>query len=440
MYDLAVKNGNIYINSDFKKLNIYTGNGKIEKITDQDLKAEKTIDASHKKIIPGIIDPHVHFALNAGRYRSADDFKSGSAAAAHGGITTIIDFLDPVSKGANIEKAFEKRLELAGKSLIDFSFHVTAANPVNETENIINEAVRLRMPSVKIFTAYSESSRRTYEKEIISLLEYSRKSGIVILVHAEDEDYIKKNENFKYTDLAYCRPAVSEINMIKKLAELNKAKSGKIYIVHTTCGDSIEFIKLEYPELLNRSFFFESCPHYFIFNETSFKRADGNRFVLAPPLREEFQLNLLKRNIDNIYSIGTDHCPFMSGEKNKKHLKDIPFGIGGIEYSFPVMYSLFGSKIIDRMTLNPARMFGLYPEKGVLAPGSDADFFIYNENQKTEIKGNHSKCDYNLYKGMKVNGFVETTVSGGAVVMENSRTYSGRGRFIPREADTGSFF
>ncbi len=433
MYNLAVKNGNIYYNSQFHKLNIYINNGIIERITQEDLDAEEIIDAGEKKVIPGIIDPHVHFALNIGKYTSADDFYSGSIAAIYGGVTTIIDFLDPVSKGSDVESAYKNRLMLAKKSLIDFSFHTTAANPVNETENITNEAIKLKIPSIKIFTAYSESNRRTYEKEIIDLLKFSNERGSIILVHAEDDDHIKKHENLGYKDLANSRPVISETSMIKKLAELNKTNGGRIYIVHTTCGGSVKFMKQEHPDLLNNSFFIESCPHYLILNDSNFRKADGSKYILAPPLRCENQLKLLRNNIDNIFSIGTDHCPFMSEEKDKYLLKDIPFGIGGIEFSFSLMYNLFGQKIINKMTLNPAKLFGLFPRKGVLAEGSDADFFIFNENKESEIIENHSSCDYNLYKGMKVNGFVETSVAGGVIVMKNNNIYHRKGQFIPRE-------
>jgi dihydropyrimidinase len=435
MYDLAVLNGSVYCDSEFKRINIYISNGKIEKLSENLFDAEKTIDADRKKIIPGIIDPHVHFELNVGKYTSADNFYTGSAAGAYGGVTTFIDFLDPVTKASDVENAFKRRLSLAEKSITDFSFHVTAANPVNETEYITSEALRLKMPSIKIFTAYSESGRRTYEREIAELLNQSGKNGTVVLIHAENEEYIRMNSDSEYSDLSLARPAFSETSMIIKLTGLNKRYGGKIYVVHTTCGSSVEYLKKECPEILNKSFFIESCPHYFYLDDTSFKKPDGNKYILAPPLRDIKELKLLKESISSVFSIGTDHCPFLSAEKDKKYLKDIPFGIGGIEYSFPLMYSLFNDKIIDRMTLNPAKIFGLYPEKGIIAEGSDADFFIYNEKEGVEINENHSNCDYNLYDKMKVNGFVETTVAGGSVVMSNGIIYPRQGQFIHREAE-----
>ncbi|MGL1893432.1 MAG: amidohydrolase family protein [Spirochaetaceae bacterium] len=433
MYNLAVRNAEIYLDSKFHKLNIYVNNGIIEKISPENFDAEEIIDAVGKKIIPGIIDPHVHLNLNIGKYISADDFYSGSIAGIYGGVTTIIDFLSPVSKGSDVETALKNRLKEAEKSLIDFSFHTTASNPVNETENITKEAIRLKIPSIKIFTAYSESNRRTYEKEISKLLDYSNKTGTIILIHSEDEDFINSDINLKFEDLKINRPAISETSMIKKLAELNEIHGGTIYCVHTTCGESVQFMKEKHPDLLNRSFFMESCPHYFIFNELTFKQEDGYKYILAPPLRSENQSKLLKNNIDNIFSIGTDHCPFMSDEKNKNLLKDIPFGIGGIEFSFSIMYNLFGEKIINKMTINPAKLFSLFPRKGILAEGSDADFFIFNENKDSEIVENHSRCDYNLYKGKKRKGFVETCIAGGVVVMKDNKIYPRKGQFIKRE-------
>lgn len=433
MYDLAVKNGEIYFDSTFHKLNIYINNGKIEKISPEVFKADVVLDATKRKVIPGIIDPHVHLHLNIGKYTSADDFHSGSIAGIYGGVTTIIDFLDPVSKGSDVEAALKKRLKIAKNSLIDFSFHACAKNPVNESNNIINEAIRLKIPSVKIFTAYSESNRRTYEKEIIELLKYSEETGTIILIHSEEEDYINTDKTLSFHELSINRPDISETSMIKKLSDLNKIHGGTIYCVHTTCGESVEFMKEYHPNLINTSFFMESCPHYFNFNNSTFIQNDGYKYIMAPPLRSKHQSKLLTNNIDSVFSIGTDHCPFMEGEKNKNLLTDIPFGIGGLEFSFRIMFSLFGKKIIDKMTINPAKLFGLYPRKGILAEGSDADFFIFNDNTELEIIDSHSKCDYNLYKGQKVNGMIEICIAGGVIVMKDNKIFPRKGQFIQRD-------
>ncbi len=435
MYDLAVRNGDIYFDSGFHKLNIYVNNGKIEKISPDSFDADVVIDAVGKKVIPGIIDPHVHLNLNIGKYTSADDFYSGSIAGIYGGVTTILDFLSPVSKGSDVETAFKNRLNLAKKSLIDFSFHTTVANPVNETLNITNEAIRLKIPSIKLFTTYSDSNRRTYDKEIIKLLKHSNETGTIILIHSEDEDHMNSDENYRCKDLPLNRPVISETSMIKKLAELNKTNGGRIYCVHTTCGESVQFMKEEHHDLLNSSFFMESCPQYFVFNDSYFSKNDGFKYILAPPLRPEYQSTLLKNSIDYLYSIGTDHCPFMSFEKKRELLKDIPFGIGGIEFSFRLMYNLFGEKIINKMTLNPAKLFGLFPRKGILAVGSDADFFIFNENTESEIVESHSRCDYNLYEGIKGKGFIETCVAGGVVVMKDNQIFPRKGQFIQRDVN-----
>ncbi len=435
MYDLAIRNGYIYVNSGFHKLNIYVTKGIIDKISSDTFDAKQIIDGSGKKIIPGIIDPHVHLNLNIGKYTSADDFYSGSIAGIYGGVTTIIDFLNPVSKGSDVERAFENRYKLAKKSLIDFSFHTTAANPENETLKITNEAIRLKIPSIKIFTTYSDSNRRTYEKEIVELLKASNKLGTVILIHSEDEDHMIFDKKLKCKELNINRPDISETSMIKKLAELNEIYGGRIYCVHTTCGESVEFMKNEHPDLLNRSFFIESCPHYFTFNDSYYTKSNGYRYILAPPLRSKYQSELLKENLETIYSIGTDHCPFMLNEKRHELLVDIPFGIGGIEFSFNIMYSLFGEQIINKMTINPAKLFGLFPRKGILAEGSDADFFIFNDVVENEIVENHSKCDYTIYKGFKGKGSIETVISGGVIVMNDNQIFKRDGQFIPREVD-----
>lgn len=433
MYDLAVKEGLLYTDSSFQRKNMYISGGIIELIDAADHPAKKTIDAAAKKVIPGIIDPHVHLELNIGKYTSADTFRSGSIAGIYGGVTSFIDFLDPVTRAADIALAFSRRYELASKSYADFSFHVTAANPVGETEAITREALRLKSPSIKIFTAYSESNRRTYQSQIVELLEHTKNYGTVLLVHAEDEDHITVDPSFTTHDLAKNRPVLSETSMITRLAQLVRESKGRMYIVHTTCGESVEIVSDSFADIHNSRLFLESCPQYFCFDDSHFADEDAYAYICAPPLRPKEQSERLKKQIDSVYSIGTDHCPFMKEEKKKERLADVPFGIGGIEYSFDVMHALFGERIIDKMTLHPAKLFNLYPKKGVLREGSDGDFFIYNEEER-HISERHSLCDYNLYENFPVRGKVETTVIRGNIVLENGKVSQHSGQFIPREA------
>jgi dihydropyrimidinase len=434
MFDLAIKNAKVYLNSEFSQANVYIKDGRFQIIGEQDLEAKEVFDAEGKKVIPGIIDPHVHFELNVGKYTSADDFESGSKAGLYGGVTTFIDFLDPVYKGSEVAQAFEQRKALASKSWSNYSFHACAANPKGETAQIVEAALEAQLPSVKIFTAYSDSNRRTYDPEIKEFMKHSAESGFTLLIHAEDEDHITLSPDFTPADLSKSRPVESELSMMRKLFSYAKKMGGRTYIVHTTCGESLELLKTM-PEIANKHIYLESCPQYFYLDDSAFMGEDGFRYVLAPPLRLKSQQERLKTEMPVLWSIGTDHCPFMLAEKKQPQLYPSPFGIGGIEHSFPLMYSLFGDAIIDKMTKNPAELFHLAPRKGVIAEDADADFFIFNDSAPEIIGKGHTRCDYNLYEGQEVVGSVETTVIAGKIRMNLGKLIPGKGEFLAREVD-----
>lgn len=430
MYDLAIKNGFVYIEHNFIKTNIYIKDEIIANISPLNLESSEEYDATGKKVFPGFIDPHVHFNLNIGKYTSADDFKSGSIAGAFGGITTFIDFLDPVSNGNDLEKALKERLKLAKDSVTDYAFHATVMNPKDHVEDIVRTMNKLNIPSVKLFTTYSDSGRRTFDKEIKKLLKLSRFNNFIVLAHIENDDLITINDDFTFRDLLRSRPSISEITEVEKLCEYIKETNGKLYMVHLSSGETLKMIVDKYRNILNRGLYVESCPHYYIFDSDHFLREDGYLYTMAPPLREKESLYRMYENIDYIYSIGTDHCPFMKEEKNQEKLNGLPLGIGGIEHSFNLMYSLFKDDIIDKFTLNPAKAFNLYPNKGIIKEGSDADLVIYKDEEDYVINTNHSKCDYSLYEGFKTSGYVESTISRGRFVIKNREFIQGNGKYI----------
>ncbi|MDN5324991.1 MAG: dihydropyrimidinase [Thermosipho sp. (in: thermotogales)] len=431
MYDLGILNGKIYLDGNFLNANLYIKSGKIYDISTNFHKCRKELDASGKVILPGFIDPHVHFELNLGKYTSVDDFESGSISALFGGVTTIIDFLDPISKVEELEPFFNKRLNLAKKSLVDFSFHTTLGTFYGDLNNLIEKIKNLGTNSIKVFTAYSSSKRRTNDKTLFHLFEISKEFKIPILIHAENEDMITENVPIKIHSKA--RPEISEISEIIKIAELLYQTKGTAYIVHTTCGTSVEEIKNRFDEIFNKNIFIESCPHYFYFDDSIYDSKKGYLFTMTPPLRSAKEKEKLKNNIDNIFSIGTDHCSFNSKEKRKRKTGNLPMGIGGIEHSFVLMYSLFNEKIIDKFTINPAKFFGLYPQKGTLLPGADADIVIFNPDFKGRIEETHTKADYDLYINTPIKGKIEKVFKNGVLVIDKNKFVNKvKGKFLRR--------
>ncbi|WP_291633393.1 amidohydrolase family protein, partial [Clostridium sp.] len=390
MFDLGIVNGRIYIEGHWYEGNLYIKDNKISTISHAVLQAKEEYDAKGRAILPGFIDPHVHFQFTTGKHTSVDNFYSGSRAAAFGGITTYIDFLNPVKNNVGLKKAFDERRALAVDSVIDYAFHATIADLEEEPISFINEVRTLGIPTIKLFTTYPSSNRRTKDRTIDKLLRITKETGTLILAHAENDGLVLEGEKVHVLQHENSRPALAEISEVIKLAEMTKYRDGRMYIVHTNCGTTVERLKENYKSILNSDFIIESCPHYFIFSYSKLLQRDGYLYIMTPPLRSEREVKKLNNQIDDIFTIGSDHCPFNSTEKNKEFVNDIPTGVGGVEYSFPLMYERFGDKIIDKFTKNPAIIHGLYPKKGTLLPGADADIVIFDQNAEYVIKENHS--------------------------------------------------
>ncbi|MBN2220686.1 MAG: amidohydrolase family protein [Vallitaleaceae bacterium] len=428
MYDLGIVGGKCYLFNSFEEKNVYLLDGKIAAISDQLLQAKEIYQAEGRLVLPGIIDPHVHFELK-GKTVSIDDFYQGSVCAAYGGVTTFIDFLDPIRQAKEFHHKLYTRLKLAEKSVVNYSFHATVAEPENVKE-IVKKLEEFDIRSVKLFTTYSDSHRRTSSKDILEFLDYSSLGDFIVMVHAEKDELIRLDSDFFVKDLPLSRPVEAEIREALELAELVEKSKGRLYMVHVSSGRTIEALKKKHGEILNASMFLESCPHYFCFTEDLYEDQKGYLYTLAPPLREAHSQDLLFENYDAIYTIGTDHCAYRKEDKHKELLSEIPLGIGGIEHSFDIMYHLFKEKAIEKMTIHPAIMFGLYPQKGHISVGADADLMIYNPNIQQLINKGHSLSDYTPYEGLLVDGRVESTIVGGRFVLKDLEFLGGKGEYV----------
>ncbi len=432
MFDKRILHANVYIDSGFKKTNLYITDERIAKITTDILPADNSIDGTLKYVIPGLIDPHTHFDLDLGFIKSADDFRSGSLSALYGGVTTIIDFLEPTGNASDLEKAYYKRVEQAKYCKCDYLFHATIKNPDGDLEEYVLKMLELGMQSLKLFTTYSNSSRRTYDEDIIKLLKLSEKYKFLLLAHIENDEQIDLNPKYTYKDLSVSRPTFSETNEALKIAEYVRTYGGYLYMVHLSSGITLRRLHAEFKDILNKRFFVESCPQYFTLTNELFRQKDGYLYTLAPPIRSKEEQDLLVSLFQNVYTIGTDHCPFMKEDKNHQLLKDIPLGIGGIETSFVLMYHLFKEQTIDKMTKNVSTLHHL-SRKGVIREGADADLVIY-KLQPGFIDFIHSKCDYTPYKGMKKDLFITDVFLRGKQVLKGGEYVISRGKLLKGES------
>ncbi len=419
MYDIALMNGNVYQDQTLQKINVYIKNGMIACLSDAIHDAKETLDIEGKEVFPGIIDPHVHFDLDLGHIRSKDDFYHGSKAALFGGVTTVVDFLEPTTNKDDLLMALKRRLEEAKATLIDVKFHACIANPKGDLEAYVQAMKRLGLNTLKLFTTYSESNRRTNYKAIKRLLQLSRPYDFLLLGHLETDNLITLDPAFTVKDLPRSRPTKAETQEAAKIAEMVEETHGKLYMVHCSSGQTIKYLKNHHQNILNKDMFIESCPQYFTFTDAMLDSKEGALYTCAPPLRSASEQSLLKEHIDDIDTIGTDHCAFNKADKEKPHLKDVPLGIGSIEHVFQLMYTMFGLKVVDKMTITPAKRFKL-EKKGKINVGYEADLFVYEKNPTT-IKTHHGATDYNPYEGQPVNGEIIHTIKSGQFSLKDKQ-------------------
>lgn len=429
MYDKAIVGGKVYIDHKWIDKNIYIQGEKIALISDALLPAAEIIEAGGLEVLPGIIDPHVHFELDLGFIKSVDDFYTGSVAALYGGITSYVDFLEPTDSASELERSYKERLALAQKSVVDYHFHACIKNPKGDLEAYVIKMKELGMNTLKLFTTYSDSDRRTYDNQIIELLKLSKKYHFLIMAHIENDDLINLDPNFTYKDLTVSRPSISELSEALKLAEYTRDTKGYLYMVHLSSGHTLKALVENYSDILNKHFFVESCPQYFTFTEDELKRKDGYLYTFAPPLRTKEEKDLLFKYQDAVYTIGTDHCAFMKKDKIKDTLKEMPLGIGGIEHALGMMRYHLGDQAIEKMTGRVAFTQGLH-SKGQIKVGLDADIVIFKNDNQSKVHENHGTCDYSVYENLPTQGQVISTLVRGQFVLKNRELIKHEGKLI----------
>ncbi len=432
MFDLFIKNGFVYLNGHFVKTNIGVLGEKIAYIGNDVYPAKQTYNAQQRRVLPGLIDPHVHFDLYCGTISSRDNFYYGSKSAAYGGITTIVDFLDPSRNSDELKKTFEDRMKRAEKCNVDYHFHACIREPNGNLEEYVLTMKKLGINTVKLFTTYSETHRRTYDKDIKKLLKYSKKYKFLVLAHIENDEMINRDEKLTYKDLSNARPSIAETSEALKLCKFAKQTGGYLYMVHCSSGETLKEICKNYYEYLGKNIFIESCPQYFVFNNSVLKGNQGYLYTFAPPLRSEEERQLLIKNIEYVNAIGTDHCSFNIEDKETHTLLNgMPLGVGGIESSFVIMYKMFGDQVIDKMSKNLAKI-ERFAGKGEIKSGNFADFTIISGDNQT-IGKPHGAVDYSIYEHIKVNTSIESTIVRGRFVLQKGKFIEGQGKYIKCE-------
>ncbi len=438
---ILIKNGLIVTQKDSIKEDLLIEDGKIARrgnnIEFKHGHEVPEIDASGMLVIPGGIDPHVHMRLPTPAGYSADNFRTGSMAALAGGTTSFIDFVTP-KKGQSLPDAFRQRLNEAENSAVDFSFHVSPISWHQNLEEEIRECLTMGVKSFKVYTAYLDTVGIEGEvlKNVVRLLAIN---GGMLTVHAETGREIERlrNDYFSQGNItplyhALSRPAETESEAIKMLVDLVEIENCPMYVVHVSAAQSLSHINSA--KNRNLKVYAETCPQYLVLDQEKYNQPFNKaaKYVLSPPLRTKNDNESLWDALANntLDTVGTDHCPFTLEQKRLglADFRKIPNGIGGVEHRLSLLFSkgviekrISLNRWVELISTNPAKIFGLYPRKGSLNIGADADVVIWNPNTKRTISAATHKqnTDINAYEGIETTGVPEHVILRGNIVVSN---------------------
>jgi dihydropyrimidinase len=454
---VLIKGGRIITAADDYVGDVFVDNGTVTMIGESlDMTADKVIDAVGKYVLPGAIDPHTHIEMFFGGTTTCDDFTSGTVSAAFGGTTTLIDFCMQ-TPGDTFPQALEKYYEKIDrcKPVIDVGFHIGVTDL--HTGWTLDDLARLPdegVTSYKLFMAY-KGAVMVDDDTLFRAMLTAAESGALIMVHAENGDAIDiivknavaegKTEPIWH---ARTRPMETEAEATNRAVQLSRIAGSPLYVVHVSCQPSVEPIALAREKGWDA--WGETCTQYLFVDESALDQPgfEGGKYIYTPPPRpkehQEHLWNAIRSDVLSVVS--TDHCPFNWPEQkaiNGEEFQKVPNGGPGIENRLHMLHH-FGvrerritlNRMVELTSTNVAKLFGLHPRKGTIAPGSDADIVVWDPEKALTISASthHSNVNYNLFEGTEVRGAPEVVMVRGQVIVEDDELVGqpGAGQFIKR--------
>ena len=408
------------------------------------------LDAEDCFVLPGVIDAHTHIQLDTGIYQTPDDWFIGTRAAACGGVTTVVDFATQF-EGQTLREAVGARLEEAQGAAIDYAFHVMVTDLPPGRERELAELIELGTPSVKLYTTYRPNYYAD-DATVLRLMEACAELGLLPLVHCENDALVTAQTRglvaageTGWRFHGRSRPALAEQEAIQRVLFLAEAAGCPVHICHCSTARSVSMVAeaREWGQAVSC----ETCPQYLLLDNTVYEGSEPWRYILQPPLRNPEQPDRLWALVAGgaVDLIATDHCDYTKDQKiAQDDFTQTPGGLPGMETLLPLMYTygvaedrLTLPQLVNLLSANPARVWGLWPRKGALLPGSDADIVVYDPQPDGIVSADtlHYLAGYTPYEGMRVQGRVKATISRGRIIYREGR-FTGRegwGRFLARQ-------
>jgi dihydropyrimidinase len=448
--DLIIRNGTIVTSGDITQADVGIEGGKVKQIGHGLGPAAREIDATGKYLFPGGVDVHTHVEFELLGNKSVDDFYSGTAAAACGGVTTIIDYALP-EPGQSIQgsiEAWQKKAQ--DKTVIDYGLHPAILDPTQKIIDEMADAVADGHSSFKLFMI-GMAKFDELAAHYLKVIAQAGKVGAITNIHAEDQclisflsEQLAAQGKLGVRYFADSRPRLSEGLAVQRAITMARYAEAPIYLVHLSCEEALAPIREA--RARGQIVYGETRPIYLHLSRERFEGPEGERYIGWPPLREASQMDAMWNGLraDNLQTVATDHCGWnLAQKKAKQRVEDLLPGMSNLETIMPMLYSegvgkgrLSLNRFVDVISTNPAKLFGIYPQKGTIAVGSDADIVIFDPKKQVTIRHRdmHSRSDYELYEGFQVTGWPTHTLSRGEVIVENGNVLgsSGRGKLLRR--------
>jgi dihydropyrimidinase len=453
---VLIKGGRVVTAADDYIGDVYAEGERISLIGESlDVQADKVIDAAGKYVLPGGIDPHTHLDMPFGGTVTIDDVESGQTSAAFGGTTCHVDFIIQ-PQGSTFAAAVEEwRAKANGKQVIDMGYHMAVTDlkeggTLEELATLPDEGIT----SYKLFMAY-KGALMVDDETLFRTMQVAAETGALVMVHAENGDAIdvlvKEALAAGHTEPKYhalTRPPETEGEATNRAIQLSRVAGSPLYVVHVSCAEAVEPIAIAREKGWN--IHGETCTQYFFVDYSFLERPDfeGAKYVYTPPPRDKANQDVLWNAVrtDILSVVSTDHCAFLwDGQKTmgRDDFSKIPNGAPGLENRLQMIHE-FGvragrislNRMVELLSTNPAKLFGLYPRKGTIAVGSDADIVVFDPEKQVRISADthHSRSDYNLFDGTRVTGSPEVVLLRGHVLVENDELVAspGMGQFVAR--------